>query len=110
MLTLKNGCYLAGGAMYLNNVCEQQSLQDTFADNSAQQGGAVAILSPALLSGRYVVSVTSTAGTSSLVRLPCSLQSALVNAAFTDNQATVSGGAVYVASTPKVNMHLTQCT
>lgn len=90
--------------MYLNNACEQQSVQDTFTHNAAQQGGAVAIVSPALLSGRYIVSVTSPTGASSLLRLPCSLQSALLNATFADNQAEISGGGVYVASTPQVSM------
>ena len=87
--------------MYLNNACQQLSAGDTFDNNTAQQGGAVAILSPALQSGRYMLAVTAASGTS-LLRLTCSLQSALVNATFTDNQANVSGGAVYVISTQQV--------
>lgn len=88
--------------MYLNNACEQLSAGDTFLNNAAQQGGAVAISNPALQSGRYILSVTS-GGTNSLLRLPCNLQSALANATFTGNQAKVSGGAVYVLSTPQVS-------
>ena len=81
-------------------------MSDTFSRNSAQQGGAVAVLSPALDSGRYLLAVTSTSGTSSILRLPCGVNSALSNATFEDNQAELSGGAVYVMSTPLVGfMH-----
>ena len=93
----------AGGALYLSNVCQQLSVSDTFLDNSARQGGAVAILNPALNSGRYILSVSVTAaGPTSIFRLPCGVDSALANATFADNRAVVSGGAVYAVSTPAV--------
>lgn len=77
-------------------------MNDIFSSNSAQQGGAVAILNPALDSGRYILSVVTASGTSSILRLPCGVDSALANATFTGNQAELSGGAVYVVSTPSV--------
>ena len=92
--------------MYLNNVCEQLSLGDTFVSNSAQQGGAVAILNPALNSGRYILSVINAVGTSSILRLPCGVDSALASARFVDNTAELSGGAVYAVSTPLVSPQL----
>ena len=96
--------------MFLSNACEQQSVGDTFQGNAAQQGGAVAIISPALQSGRYILAVSPAVGASSIYRLPCNLQSALVNATFTDNEAPLgSGGAVYVLSTPKVRMECSCC-
>lgn len=99
----------AGGALYLNNVCQQLSVSDTFLDNSARQGGAVAILNPALTSGRYILSVSITAaGPTSMFRLPCGVNSALANATFADNRAVVSGGAVYAVSTPAVGSSLAE--
>lgn len=95
-----------GGALYLSNVCEQQSVSDIFLSNSAQQGGAVAILNPALNSGRYILSVVNAVGTSSILRLPCGVNSALANATFVDNTAELSGGAVYAVSTPLVSSQL----
>ncbi len=92
----------AGGALYLSNTCQQLSASDTFSSNSAQQGGAVAILSPALDSGRYILSAVSAGGAASIQRLPCGVVSALANATFRNNQAELSGGAVYVVSTPSV--------
>ena len=92
----------AGGALYLSNTCQQLSASDTFSSNSAQQGGAVAILSPALDSGRYILSAVSAGGAASIQRLPCGVVSALANAAFRNNQAELSGGAVYVVSAPSV--------
>ncbi|KAL0048014.1 hypothetical protein WJX82_005700 [Trebouxia sp. C0006] len=89
-----------GGALYLSNTCQQLSASDTFSSNSAQQGGAVAILSPALDSGRYILSAVSAGGAASIQRLPCGVVSALANATFRNNQAELSGGAVYVVSTP----------
>ena len=88
--------------MYLNNVCQQLSLSDAFVSNSAQQGGAVAILSPALNSGRYILSVKSFLDVDSILRLPCGVSSAMANATFTGNAADLSGGAVYAVSTPLV--------
>lgn len=93
----------AGGALYLSDTCQQMSAGDTFSGNSAQQGGAVAILNPALDSGRYILSAVSTGGAASILRLPCGVGSALANATFRDNQAQLSGGAVYVVSTPSVS-------
>lgn len=86
----------------MENVCEQLSQGDTFLSNSAQQGGAVAILGPALNSGRYILSVTPAVGPTSILRLPCAVNSALANATFAENKAVVSGGAVYAVSTPVV--------
>ena len=97
---------VAGGSVYLSNVCHQLSTGDTFSGNSAQQGGAVAVTSPALSSGRYILSVTSASGVSSILRLPCGLNSAWSNASFENNHADLSGGAVYVVSTPTVSLLL----
>lgn len=100
---------IPGGALYLSNTCEQLSVNDVFSSNSAQQGGAVAILNPALDSGRYILSVVTASGTSSILRLPCGVASALANATFTGNQAELSGGAVYVVSTPSVRQMQVLC-
>ena len=63
----------------------------------------MAILNPALTSGRYILSVSVTAaGPTSIFRLPCGVSSALADATFADNRAAVSGGAVYAVSTPAV--------
>lgn len=63
----------------------------------------MAILNPALTSGRYILSVSVTAvGPTTIFRLPCGVDSALANATFADNRAVVSGGAVYAMSTPVV--------
>lgn len=100
---------LTGGAWYLNNVCEQLSVSDTFLDNTAQQGGAVAILNPAISSGRYILSVQPAGGAlvlPTILRLPCGVNSALANATFEHNKAAVSGGAVYASSTPVVSSSL----
>ena len=96
-----------GGAWYLNNVCEQLSVGDTFLDNSAQQGGAVAILNPAISSGRYILSVQPAGGSlvlPTILRLPCGVNSAVANATFERNKAAVSGGAMYAVSTPVVRL------
>ena len=95
-----------GGAVFLSNVCEQLSVGDSFLGNSAQQGGAIAILNPALNSGRYILSVMNAAGASSILRLPCGVSSALANATFIGNEAELSGGAVYAVSTPLVGAPL----
>ena len=70
----------------------------------------MAILNPALSSGRYILSVSVTAaGPTSIFRLPCGVNSALVDATFADNRAVVSGGAVYAVSTPAVGSSLAEC-
>lgn len=92
---------VAGGALYLNNACQQLSASDTFSGNSAHYGGAVAIHDPALDSGRYILSAVSSE-TASVLRLPCGIDSALANATFRDEHAELSGGAVYVTSTSSV--------
>ena len=68
----------------------------------------MALLNPALNSGRYILSVAPAVGPTSILRLPCGVNSALANATFAGNKAGVSGGAVYAVSTPVVGV-LHQC-
>lgn len=69
----------------------------------------MAILNPAISSGRYILSVQPPGGPlvlPTIFRLPCGVNSALANATFEHNKAAVSGGAVYALSTPLVSSSL----